>query len=999
MADKYSTQRPITFSKFKAEVDLENIDVEDLNIDTVANMTNLTPNRKFGSLKQFGGTSFATLNGTNLSAANLPTPGGTYLLVDFYSFNIDRDNTEITMLIFKNASNITKIYINPYWNPNGNFSNFNELKNEETWIYEWLELTENTTSNVISTNDGINTIELTTALGQVDYYYNAWFMVNENLDNTDLSKYNYVDSYLQTGNQFLLKASTSTWNVSDTVRMFRFPMLYFYKAITPNAEEPDYSNAGKPFDAIPTDFINGINELKIACGKENKPLSLGMVYKRNYLVGNDPMSYDGFWFDFQQPQQVLYKSVISSYGDSIGTVSTSYVYITPTDRTHFLLVAPATPYIKLKYIGSSADRVKIISSSTLSSVTQYAYENGIHTITLKYSGGVGDASFVDLKAVFDTYLSSLFEATMVGTPAGILGTWDMANTFVYGVGSTIGVDAGNNKYARNLFLGTQVQSITPSVNTDPGCPMIFSLILENRNEVIIGHGNICSTPSLSASGVKLFFNCWFSRKITDIIVYNGESIALSSATVSATNTYPYFSYLKGIGINELSMLFQMSFDNPIQAINGEANSSFFKVDDTKGYNSYLFSTNSWYLHICKDSNAINTQGVGLTFITNTNRFIDEDITMNYTRIAKFGQVNGRFFIIGCKNNIEKELYESDDNINYNTLAAGVSSYDCFSRNNLMTIDVGNKDINRAIETYNGYLFLVKDTNVFLVDISTGSELDFRIVKTDIGRGVLSPEQICYTPHGICMASSDGVYLLNPQGGTKPILTAFNGRLEWYRTYFATREMNMVYYNEYDELFLMQVSVNSAQPNYIMVYNFQSQTWTTIEHNSTSKVGITAYIKARTNANREVLFANVNSANYAYNIVKFDELSSNSINSAGTNEIIAWTLKTHLIPLGGKLQDILLNAFQIHFDYSSAGLINSLLTINRNNETSPSYTMDLPISSFVKNKTFTQLLKDVSAVDQIGITYTNAGQAMTKFNLNSFILWITTQPRQLKQGLI
>ena len=91
---------PVIHSKFRCESDKEYIDVEDININLLAETTNLTPNRKEGSLSPIGGQSFAQINGVNLDYTHLPQPGSGYTLIDMYSFSLDRDNKEITILCF-----------------------------------------------------------------------------------------------------------------------------------------------------------------------------------------------------------------------------------------------------------------------------------------------------------------------------------------------------------------------------------------------------------------------------------------------------------------------------------------------------------------------------------------------------------------------------------------------------------------------------------------------------------------------------------------------------------------------------------------------------------------------------------------------------------------------------------------------------------------------------------------------------------------------------------
>lgn len=1040
---------PVIHSKFRCESDKEYIDVEDININLLAETTNLTPNRKEGSLSLIGGQSFAQINGVNLDYTHLPQPGSGYTLIDMYSFSLDRDNKEITILCFQHSGGEVKYYINPYFNPESTYSNYNPNKSQNSWIYEWIELTEYYDSNKVDTKPNSYDITTLNSWSNVDYYFNGWFIVNTTLTDIDYTKYNFVTNYIASTKTITLKVKNTTWTPTDNIRIYRFPVQYFY-----NASVVDYSDEGTTFKGAPTDFNYSEGQLRIACGKEHRPLILTDIYKQKYFTGKDSsgnssqLTYDGLWWDFAQIPQVQKKAAVSAFGkaQTITTGITS-LYILPDGKWNFIGTPTngilATPNVSIVQRLTITD--SIISGNPFSDQTKfdnlinnYLYLNKLTNDICFYNNLSTQPSIQTvIDALNASTLGGLFTFTLGGSAPNGAALMNISGTaysqdvhFATGSDSTFfGEDVGGNKVSYNKFVGSiftvnpiSTATVTAMVNIFRTA-FICSVLIDKRNEVMICNGlmrpnntGTVTTGGTASYGSKLAFNTWFSRRITDIKLYskllNGNITWTPLETMIADITdYPYYlwnkkyrpnnSSLEDFSINEVPLLSQYSINEFSKGVRGEIIQGIknFK-NESLGVNAYTLHLDSGYFYVqFKDEyNSVATSGKGLQFISDTNRYLYDDITMNYTRICKFGQTNGRFFIIGCKNSVEEKQFESDDVVMYNVLSAGVSSYDIFSRDTIVNVGIGDKDINRAISVYDGFLLVIKDTNVYAIDISTDDEVRFRVVKTQIGRGAIVPDSICYTAHGVVLPAKDGVYLISPNN-SRPLLRPDNGRLNFYKTYFANKQINTIYYNDFDEIFLVQTDATYGNNNYIMIYNFQKDTWTTLTYSSVIVNAAFKAIKARNNASRQIMFINYKDATH-YNITKFDETSSTYINAEGTTETPVFTIKTHYLAYGQKLRDVLLSVFQLRYDSTNASSKVLRFTILRNGQANETKYFTIPTTA-AENKVFTQLLASLGASDQVSLQITNLDnngipQSFSKLNINSFLLWLTSQNRQLIQ---
>lgn len=1017
---------PVIHANFKGAIDSEYISPNLIPMDILKDCTNLTPFRKRGSLQQCPGHSeyFATY----------PTVPTGYKLIDQYSFQIDRDNTALNMVIYSNGT-YTKIYIDKWWNPASTYSNYNPILTADAWITGWVELTESVSGTIKSASNYDLNLNLTGTVA--DDYYNGWFAVDTSLADTDYTKYNFITNFdftAGTPNNYALttQCKVDTWQDNDTVILYRFPISHFYKAKLPVYSDPmiaDYYGAGTGFNAVPTAFISSGNELRIACGKSSRPLILEMIYKRKFFsynsigqpTGASPIKYDGFWFDFEQMPQVTKNSQVTSFVQSGSTMGTIAWY---TEEGAWTSSDPGVGKTSLKfdYKGVGTFRVTF-QEITSPSVTQVSWgEFGMQVDILD----TDVLPAADVKELIEQFLElygilSYFTLTAVDVTASIPGASPYTTAIFTNSLSSIGGEAGNNILASNLFAGAFVKTKTVSTLTSTDRYIfLVSLLVDGRDETILAHGT--HSPYQTADkGFDIMFNCWFSRRFTNINIYNrklGSTGTGFNPIVFQSNLYPYFYYLKKItensethyvDINEVPLKSCMFLDDAMKTTNGETVNEATAVNFTNGTNAYTFDgTNGyWYTVINKSNNKLDEDGLGLKFIINTNRYIDQDTTMNYTKSVFAGQTNGRYFLIGCKNDVEQDVFENDDIIIPNNYAVGVSQYGTFLRNNGVFAGIGDKDIIRAISNYRGYLTVVKDNNVYGLDVNTEDEIQYRVVDTMLGRGTTYVDGICETPYGIVIPTVDGVWLSNPDGIT-PLMDSSNCRLKLYKDNLLYAEkLSSLYYNKYNELMIfIGWRLESTVGTVVFVYNFQYKFWTVYEYPNIE------ILKSRYGTNKEPVLLINSGDGLSRKSIYINESSYQFLTaSSATPNAILWKVITHELPYGSRLKNVNISWITYCFDYiasastskikfemyrqfkglGSGSTVTSQSVTDAYGVVSGDYDVTLPSGTY--DNQIRDLRLNPNFTNTVSLKIYNSG-GFSLFNLNSFYLWMQTQNRIL-----
>ncbi len=750
---------------------------------------------------------------------------------------------------------------------------------------------------------------------------------------------------------------------------------------------------------------------------------------------NVGMKYDGLWFDFQQIPQVLYKNAVSAFGDlTYSGVQQLYLYAgrnpgaTPPEKPLSSVVIPGFPNfitmvwtrVELLTVGVLPYDAGTPSEGIIYNTTNFAFalrnNNTVFLILIK--AGVTPPT---LQEIYDGYYSGVGYGLVWGLSMSITGTttanvnrYPLFDNLEYVSANTLimaGGEAGDNLVSENKFLGTKCKVVSVGSGALGAnkylTPLIITTVYDFRNEVVIANGRILANVASTSDYQDAFqvqFNPWFSRRITGFKVYTGDSVNTSDgldleAAVAEYAEYPWFFWTQNHYVNEFGLLKQCSIEQIITPFNAQMpNQLRYARVLNAGLNCYTFDSanNIWFTKLEQNYQGIADAGPGLRFLDETGRTIDQDTTMNYTRITYAGEINGRYFITGCKNTVEKILYENNDAVLYSVFGAGISHYDTFVRVKSAITGIGTKDINRGINYYNGFLVIVKDSSVYFLDVNTDEDLRYRVVATQLGRGVINPDAIVYTPHGIVVPSKDGVYLINPTEGPRQILHQANGRLAWYRSYFANQSVMGCYSNEYDEVFLIQRATASDEESYVMIYNFQNDRWTTVAYNTAGRAGNTVHVRGRIGQDKSILF--LNSYNGAANIVKFDEQATGYLNVNGSEQPIEFILETHKVPYGEKIFDVIPKGVTLHYSANVSGSRRLDATFTK--RIGNSIGLADNISSTETDRVANLLTYTNNAQDMLGLIVTNSSggvaQKFNSFTLNSYIIWITKQRRLLKQ---
>lgn len=671
------------------------------------------------------------------------------------------------------------------------------------------------------------------------------------------------------------------------------------------------------------------------------------------------LSYDGLWFDFASIPQTLISSGCTAFNGNT-SVTADEIYL---NADCSLTTVPTTNCIKFTPIVPGSWRIltskkkSTVASPTPWQAPQYrsiltdggegviginynynpTYNNNIvdyHIVFVKAVDGLGniynfaDKTLAEMKTALETsiYTESIrskFVFTMIGTSSTQFTTYDSTQTLnsEQVVTSTSLGEDDVGLTAFNKFLGCSVEvtshgTTIPSGSTKKNT-MLLSCIVDNRNEVLLSQGTY--EP---AQGFKVKFNPWFSRRITGFNFYSRSVTTTLSgwlAYFSKVSRYPYFKWLKetsggdDIYINETPLFATYSTKSMIGDDTAEFSNKYLVIDKANGYNCYKwdYQYNEFYTVFKQVSPAyinLEESGKGLKWIVNTNRYVDQDTTMNYTRAVFVGQTNGRYFISGCKNNVEYEELENDDMIFCNNYAVGVSQYDTFLRNSSISVQLGDKDIIRAMSNYGGYLTAIKDSNSYVLDVNTDDELKYRVVDTMNGRGTTFGNSLGETPYGIVMPTYDGVWLMSPSGVT-PIMNYTNSKFNLYKTLFTgASDITTVYYNNYNEVMICMLYPDGGNNLcYIFTYNFAYKFWAYYLYT------LTNIKKILGDSSRNVLFVDKATD---YGVYKVSE----------TTNTFTWNAQTHNMPYGDRFKQVYASWITILADYTKESNTRGTLTV-------------------------------------------------------------------------
>ena len=1006
----------IEHSGFKAAIDSDYVNIGPKgSIQYFEDSKNLSPHDKINSLSQSKGHSI------EIAYADLPHKTD-YKPIDFYYFNIDRDEKEIKLFVLKHISTEeTKIFIKPYFNPDVTFSNNNPNKTANSWIDEWLELTEYSAETTISGAPGTNTLISTVSLSATNNYFNGWFIVNKSLTDAYYNKYNFITDYVASTKTFTTKVNLTNWSSGHKIQVFRFPVSYLY-----NASTNGLTNIGTVFTPTPIEFRGKDNQLRISCGKDNRPLLIDMIYKRKYFNGlnsagdtSSQMSYDGFWFGLSQIPQVLNSNAISSFTNLLATVGAE-VWI--DENAKYQVTAP-TNAVKIKYNGAGVFALRADDFSSLNPIPGEYVEiagafglwytaNGTNDITFHYDTGIVYTRTLQglldtLQGFLDSYYGSgLFILSIVGTGSTSMVISNLSSYAIVSTSTTVyGGEAGGKTLATNVFLGGYVLARAGATGKKRN-KFILTVTYDNRNELLLANGTYQPDEASGGSdyrnkGLELRFNTWFDRRITHFNLYNTPAIdgsgIVDKVILFATTDYPFFQWKKEEKINEVPLFNTYFIEDFLKTLYGESPAFIKQISNrTKGNNSYSLSEADgfWFVALNDELIGCNVAGNRVRFIVNTNRYIDQDITMNYERSVFNGQTNGRHFLIKCKNTVEKELFENNDFVMPSNYAYGVSGYDTFIRDRNLPVNQGDKDANQGIKILSGRIIVFKNTHNFVLEVNTDNDIKYRVNETIAGDGTRFPEAILETPAGLCIPTDEGISLFDGRS-YEPILNQDNGKLKLYRDLITNLDATVIgsaYSNQKKQAyFFVQTIDDSDTPyfysTYIFIYNFRLKTWTyqLLEGNYESGGAGIIPIKIRTDFNKNILFLNYyNTTNY--NIVKIESNSGSTVfkKADGTDQIILWNYETLFTAYNGISNDINLEKIWLNVDLYTVSTAKIKIRVYLDDDTDY-YDMDYDVNNIalIKNKILTLLPKGSRNPTYIKFKIYNT-DAFSEFRLNALL---------------
>lgn len=583
------------------------------------------------------------------------------------------------------------------------------------------------------------------------------------------------------------------------------------------------------------------------------------------------------------------------------------------------------------------------------------------------------------------------------------GEWTFSRTITYRSSTSGMMEAENRKVATNKFIDSQVQVFKLESGTASRNAFIVTAVYDNRDEIIIAQGMVAvlNTGLNATEDLLVKFGTWFSRRLTGFKVYmkvvddTFDVTDLSNGTVSSaivkipSNKYPYFTWVRyirkkdntdtdRININEIPLFKVYSLYDINLPENGETPYKIAQAGERTNCFRYYRTTGQFISSFNRAVTDFHQNGRGLKFVVSANRFIDQDVTMNYTKGTFVGQTNGRYFLVGCKNTVENEVLESDDMIFPNLYATGISEYDIILRNSNVNVFLGNKDTITTITNYGGYLTVIKKGNIYTLDVNTEDELRYRVVDTMMNRGTDKGDSIGILPYGIVIPLSDGVFLMSPDGIT-PLLTGENGNLYRYMTAFSSAtSITTVFYNAYNELMIcMAGGSESAYETLAFVYNFNYKRWTVYKYDA-------CITQVLVDGDKKVIMLQDNrlsGADRKFNLVYLSENTVNTSNAvflppSNTSAGIVGLLETHFLPFGERVYDVRIPSITATYDYNSTAETTLKFTLSGNSDVTLS-ARTITLASAGSNIKYNRL-KDMNML------IADAGTVLSSINMSTMV---------------
>lgn len=149
-----------------------------------------------------------------------------------------------------------------------------------------------------------------------------------------------------------------------------------------------------------------------------------------------------------------------------------------------------------------------------------------------------------------------------------------------------------------------------------------------------------------------------------------------------------------------------------------------------------------------------------------------------------------------------------------------NKFDTFPNTNFLDIGADDGESFTAIEGFGGMLFSFKSTNMYIVNVQSGSPAGWGVVGKYDFMGIKFPSAYTKTEFGIVWANEFGCYMSNGQGVQK--LTNSIGDTTW-NSFIHDSNPALVSYDPIEKSIMVQG--NSSSSDDLYVFNMSTKSWT------------------------------------------------------------------------------------------------------------------------------------------------------------------------------
>ena len=161
-----------------------------------------------------------------------------------------------------------------------------------------------------------------------------------------------------------------------------------------------------------------------------------------------------------------------------------------------------------------------------------------------------------------------------------------------------------------------------------------------------------------------------------------------------------------------------------------------------------------------------------------------------------------------------------------------NKFDTFPNTKFLDIGADDGESFTAIEGFGGMLFAFKDTNMYIINVQSGSPAGWGLAGKYDYMGVKSPSSVAKTELGIVWANEYGCYISSGQGVQK--LTNSISDTTW-ATFIDNTDPSLVSYEPNEKNIIVQGDSNGS--NDLYVFNLPTKSWIRQNNNLTSTYNV------------------------------------------------------------------------------------------------------------------------------------------------------------------